>query len=113
MLAAALPANVCMQYLGDVPPEQVAGVFGQHDLFVFPTRGENFGHVILKSLSAGTLVIVSDRTPWQADAGAGLTVLPLDDIDAWVAAIDAFALSTAGQRQQRRVAGAAVARAHL
>ena len=113
VLAAALPANVCMQYLGDVPPELVAGVFGQHDLFVFPTRGENFGHVILESLSAGTPVIVSDRTPWRADAQGGLTVLSLDDQDAWVAAIDTFARASASQQLQRRDAAAAVARDHL
>lgn len=112
-LAAALPAHVCMEYLGDVAPDQVAEVFGRHDLFVFPTRGENFGHVILESLSAGTPVIVSDRTPWRADAEGGLTVLPLDDQNAWVAAIDSFALGSASQRLQRRYAAAAVARDHL
>jgi glycosyltransferase involved in cell wall biosynthesis len=112
-LAAALPAHVRMQYLGDVPPDQVAEVFGQHALFVFPTRGENFGHVILESLSAGTPVIVSDRTPWRADADGGLTVLPLDNTQAWAAAIDSFAQVGAEVRRQRRAAAHAVARAHL
>ncbi len=112
-LAAALPAHVRMQYLSDVPPEQVAEVFGRHELFVFPTRGENFGHVILESLSAGTPVIVSDRTPWRADADGGLTVLPLDDAQAWLAAIETFAQDSAQARQQRRAAARAVAVAHL
>lgn len=112
-LAAALPDHVRMQYLGDVPPEQVGGVFSQHELFVFPTRGENFGHVILESLSAGTPVIVSENTPWRADAKGGLTVLRLDDEDAWVAAIDGFAQADTEVRRQRRDAALAVARAHF
>lgn len=112
-LAASLPAHVRMEYLGDVPPDKVAGVFGQHDLFAFPTRGENFGHVILESLCAGTPVIVSDRTPWQADAAGGVTVLPLEAVDAWADAIDHFARDAASLRQQRRAAALAVAKEHL
>jgi glycosyltransferase involved in cell wall biosynthesis len=30
-----------------------------------PTAGENFGHIILQSLSAGCPVIISDQTPWK------------------------------------------------
>ena len=30
-----------------------------------PTRGENFGHIILQSLSVGCPVIISDQTPWK------------------------------------------------
>ena len=33
--------------------------------FFFPTRGENFGHVIREALTAGLLVLTSDQTPWQ------------------------------------------------
>ena len=43
------------------------------DLFVFPTLGENFGHVVLESLAAGTPVIVGNDTPWHQieTVGAG------------------------------------------
>src|SRR5690606_22656373 len=34
-------------------------------LFLFPTLGENFGHVILEALTAGCPVLISDRTPWR------------------------------------------------
>lgn len=112
-LAADLPAHIHMRNLGEVQPDEVPGVFMQHDLFVFPTRGENFGPVILESLCAGTPVIISDRTPWRADADGGLTVLPLDDTNAWVAAIERFALAGPDVRRQRRAAARAVARAHL
>jgi glycosyltransferase involved in cell wall biosynthesis len=35
-----------------------------HGVFL-PSRGENFGHVILESFMAGRTVIISDQTPWR------------------------------------------------
>jgi glycosyltransferase involved in cell wall biosynthesis len=66
----------------------VGGIFAQHDLFVLPTRGENFGHVIIESLNVGTPVLLSDRTPWQNDTDGALEVLSLDDPTAWALAIE-------------------------
>ena len=36
----------------------------QHDLFLFPTLGENFGHVIVEALLTGCPVVISDQTQW-------------------------------------------------
>jgi glycosyltransferase involved in cell wall biosynthesis len=60
-----LPSNIKAEYKGVVPNEQVRKLFSQYDLFFFPTHGENFGHVILESLLAGTPVLISDQTPWK------------------------------------------------
>ena len=30
-----------------------------------PSKGENFGHIIMESLAASTPVIISDLTPWK------------------------------------------------
>jgi glycosyltransferase involved in cell wall biosynthesis len=87
-LMTALPANVKAIYHGAVSAEQVGGIFAQHDLFVLPTRGENFGHVIIESLNVGTPVLLSDRTPWQNDTDGALEVLSLDDPTAWALAIE-------------------------
>ncbi len=62
---ADLPENITASYLGPVEPDQVSTVFAAYHAFLFPTLGENFGHVILESLSAGCPVITSDRTPWR------------------------------------------------
>src|SRR5690554_6888758 len=35
-----------------------------HAVFL-PSRGENFGHVILESFMAGRPVVISDQTPWR------------------------------------------------
>ena len=76
--------DVKLAHRGAVPPDEVPGVFADHDFFVFPTLGENFGHVIVEALLAGCPVVLSDRTPWNAieARGAGWTV-PLEDHGAW------------------------------
>jgi glycosyltransferase involved in cell wall biosynthesis len=77
-----LPPNVTARFHGAVPHERVAEIFRAHELFVFPTHGENFGHVVLEAMVAGCPVLVSDRTPWRGLAryGAGWD-LPLDDVE--------------------------------
>lgn len=63
-LIDALPEYIQVNYCGAVNPEQVSETFSQYDLFFFPTRGENYGHVIAESLAMGTPVLLSDQTPW-------------------------------------------------
>ena len=60
-----LPSNVAVHYGGMVAHSDVGRIFRAHDLFLFPTLGENFGHVILEALTAGCPVMISDRTPWR------------------------------------------------
>jgi glycosyltransferase involved in cell wall biosynthesis len=76
---AGLPEQVDVTFMGSVSHEDVSRVFAANDLFLFPTRGENYGHVIAESLAAGTPVLISDRTPWRnlAPAGVGWD-LPLE-----------------------------------
>lgn len=60
-----LPETITVKYCGEVSPGEVDEVFSEHDLFLFPTFGESFGHVIYESLAAGCPVLISDRTPWR------------------------------------------------
>lgn len=71
-LIARLPANVRVDYGGSVHPDAVKRTMAQHDLFFFPTRGENYGHVIHEALHAGLPVLISDQTPWGAVAERGV-----------------------------------------
>ena len=64
-IIARMPDNVKVSYKGSVPHEEVPKVMAEHDLFFFPTHGENFGHVIHEALSVGTPVLISDQTPWR------------------------------------------------
>ena len=62
---AKLPVNVTVNYQGMVNHEDIISVFNKHHVFLFPTLGENFGHVISEALIGGCPVIISDQTPWR------------------------------------------------
>lgn len=64
-IVKSLPNNINVQFKGSVEPENISKTLNEYHLFFMPTLGENFGHVILQSLSAGTPVLISDKTPWQ------------------------------------------------
>ncbi len=79
-----LPPNVRVQYQGELAHEQVADTFSRHHFFVFPTLSENFGHVIIESLSAGCPVVISDQTPWRnLEARRAGWDIPLADLGRW------------------------------
>jgi glycosyltransferase involved in cell wall biosynthesis len=112
-LMRKLPRNVVVDYRGEVKPTAVRETFAQYDVFVFPTRGENYGHVILEALSAGTPVVVSDQTPWVMDEAGALSVLSLDDLRGWADAIEAWAVLDDQERVLRRRAALELAAHHL
>jgi len=62
---AKLPINITVNYQGIVNHEDIMSVFNKHHVFLFPTLGENFGHVISEALIGGCPVIISDQTPWR------------------------------------------------
>jgi glycosyltransferase involved in cell wall biosynthesis len=69
----SLPANIRVEYRGTVEHARVHDVFAEHDLFLFPTLGESYGHVICEALIAGCPVLLSDQTQWRnlEEAGVG------------------------------------------
>ena len=84
LLAQQLPSTITMRYRGSVERSQVDSVMRDHDLLLLPTRGENFGHVILEALLAGTPALISDQTPWQnLDLSGVGWDLPLCRLDAF------------------------------
>lgn len=87
----ALPSHASATYRGPLATADVRVTFAEYDFFLFPTRGENFGHVILEALSASVPVLLSDKvTPWNdVQARNAGFLLPLDDQDAWKLAMQA------------------------
>ncbi|MFD2515657.1 glycosyltransferase family 4 protein [Pontibacter locisalis] len=67
-----MPANVSVDYKGSLEKEKVHQVLQQNHALFMPTKGENFGHIILESLTAGCPVIISDQTPWKKLEAAGV-----------------------------------------
>lgn len=89
---ATLPPNISARYAGALEYDRIAPTFAQYDLFLFPTLGENFGHVLIESLAAGCPVAVSDRMPFRdvQERGAGW-VVPLENPQRYRAALEACA----------------------
>jgi glycosyltransferase involved in cell wall biosynthesis len=83
-----LPPNVRVRYVGEINHDSVSYVFAEHDLFIFPTFGENYGHVIFEALIAGCPVLISDQTPWRQlkSAGVGWDI-PIDDTEQFSAVL--------------------------
>jgi len=74
-----LPSNIKLLIGDPVPQKQVKSILQKHDVFVLPTLGENFGHIIIEALIAGVPAIISDKTFWESDEEGSLEVLALDE----------------------------------
>ncbi len=87
-----LPQNVKCHYQGEAESSRVVGIFSQYDVFLFPTLGENFGHVIYEALAAGCVPVISDTTPWQEleEQKCG-KIISLESRESFQEALEAFA----------------------
>lgn len=87
-----LPPNITVRYKGDIVPSMVEETLGKYEVFVLPSKSENFGHAIYEALSAGKPVITSHHTPFnnleQSKAGKNVSLQNEREI---AAAIDFFA----------------------
>ena len=79
-------------------PEEVIGTFEKYDIFLFPTKGENFGHVIYEALVGGCIPIISNTTPWLdlEENHCGM-VCDVNDIDMFRHSIERYLCYSAEQ----------------
>jgi glycosyltransferase involved in cell wall biosynthesis len=105
-----MPDSRPVRYLGAIPADEVVTFLSRFDLFVLPTLGENFGHVVLESLAAGTPVIVGKDTPWHRieASGAGWVCDPTNP-GAIAELIERFLSLDEKARQDMRVAAHSLA----
>lgn len=108
LLIDQLRGPVSARYRGELAPAQVRRTFAGYDAFLFPTLGENFGHVIAESLSASCPVVCSAETPWtqllQAGGGRVVGELTVDAVGREIRRI--AAMSPAERLRARQLAGA-------
>lgn len=73
-----------VNFKGPVPYEEVPQTLFQYHFLVMPTLGENFGHIFLESMTAGSPLLISDRTPWRdlEEKNSGWSI-PLEDPASW------------------------------
>jgi glycosyltransferase involved in cell wall biosynthesis len=107
VLIAKLPPHIRVTYRGPVAPAVACDTFCRYDAFVFPTLGENFGHVIAESLCASCPVVCTDSTPWTPvlNKGGGTVLTSLDALPAELSRL--ASLSPAARWDSRLAAAAA------
>lgn len=89
-----------VNYKGSVNHDEIALTFSKYKAFLFPTLGENYGHVIFESLSAGCPVIISDNTPWSdiEDSAVGW-IIPLEDVACYIDKVSDIVNMDSGTRK--------------
>ncbi|MFG6415752.1 glycosyltransferase family 4 protein [Roseateles sp. DC23W] len=113
-LLQQLPAHVQARYLGPVAPEEVFQHLAGYDVFLFPSHGENYGHVVAESITVGTPVLISQNTPWRGLAVDGVGWdLDLADTAAFAQVLDDLASQTPEARAAARPAIQQAAAARL
>lgn len=99
-LIKCLPPHIEAIYFGEIHHNEIFHTFAKYNLFVFPTLGENFGHVIIECLQSGTPVIVSDQTPWDSSLGLEISVIELIKPNLWLDLIYKHSSLTLSERSQ-------------
>lgn len=91
-LISTLPSQVQTNYLGEIPHPKVSFLIQKSHLAILPTKGENYGYIIIETLNQGRPILISDQTPWR-----NLTKhqvgwdLPLNNPQAFIDAIEEMA----------------------
>lgn len=71
--------KICeVNYIGEVNPKQFD--MSIYDVFILPTKGENFSHSTVEASQAGLFCILSNNTPWFKNTNStknNLTNIPL------------------------------------
>ena len=87
----SLPMNIVYKFHGPIKSENVNQILKRNDILILPSLGENYGHIINESISVGTPVLISDKTPWKnlQKKGIGWSI-PLNDKKKFVDAINYY-----------------------
>jgi glycosyltransferase involved in cell wall biosynthesis len=110
-----------VKVIGEVPYDQLPGLYASCALFLFPSACENFPNILVEGLSSGAPTLCSEMGPMPEVAGEGASYFDPFDPDAIAAAIvrlfhDPAAqerLRAAGQAQAARYSWGATARGLL
>lgn len=100
-----LPEQISAQLVGPLPPHQVATEFASADVFLFPTAGENFGHVLAESLANSCPVVCAAVTPFTEVLRDGGGEVAADFRTAtWARLIETLAAEGPARRAARHAA---------
>nr|WP_294908923.1 glycosyltransferase family 4 protein [uncultured Lacibacter sp.] len=107
---ATLPSTIKVVYHGELSPADKTKAMELFQVFMMPSKSENFGHALLEALSAGKPVITTNTTPFKhlqhVNAGFTADINRLDE-DLSIA-IAEFAAMDAVELTERSKAAAAL-----
>jgi glycosyltransferase involved in cell wall biosynthesis len=94
-----LPSNIRVSYKGELPPNELKEAMKQFQVFIMPSKSENFGHAIIEALSAGKPVITTTTTPFSdlEKANSGFAVDPDKLTEELKKSVEAFAIMNTEQ----------------
>jgi glycosyltransferase involved in cell wall biosynthesis len=80
-ISQSLPSNIQVNFEGEISPNKISDYFSQTDVFILPSKSENFGHAIIESLNYGIPVITSHGTPWNEllSQRCGINIHPIKE----------------------------------
>lgn len=64
-LLSLIDGNPAISIQDALHPKEITKAYVKAHFFCLPTRGENYGHVIIEALSYACPVIISQKTPWR------------------------------------------------
>ena len=72
--------QIHINFKGPIVNSKIFNLLQNYHVFILPTQGENFGHIIFEALTSGCVLLISNKTPWKGieDNNAGWA-LPLTD----------------------------------
>lgn len=85
-LTKRIPNSECVGHLSE---DELINLYRNCHVMLFPTRYEGFGYSVAEAMSCGLPVVTSDCSsmPELIDHGKGGFLCPVDEVDAFVAAI--------------------------
>lgn len=87
-----LPPNVHARFIGHVDHSEVPDTLARFDVFLLPTKSENFGHVIREALASSCIVLTSKSTPWTGMLrSCGLATPEWNDVGGFAAELQRLA----------------------
>jgi glycosyltransferase involved in cell wall biosynthesis len=84
-----------VRFLGALPPDRVRELYGQADVFAFPSRADVFGLAPVEAMGAGLATIVAAAPGMVADLcvhGRNSLVIDGDDPASWAAGVECVVL---------------------
>ncbi|HEY7821085.1 MAG TPA: glycosyltransferase family 1 protein, partial [Vicinamibacteria bacterium] len=105
----SLPGGDHVARLGYVAEEDLAALYSNAELFVYPSLYEGFGFPVIEAMACGTPVLTSNTSSLAEIAGGAALLVDPYDTDAIANAMDR-ALGDGEERERLRLAGLARAR---